>query len=73
MTEIRDQATCRCCKTPLKGTAYMYGGDAYHPKTGERCKVNFYGGYVCSDLCDRRATYDLEESMPGNRMGRSRP
>jgi hypothetical protein len=39
----------------------------------ERAKVNFYGGYVCSDICDKRASYDLEESMPHNRMGRPRP
>lgn len=61
-------ATCRGCGKELKGKPYYMGGTAYHPRTNERCKVNFYGGFVCSDKCDKRASYELEASMPGNRM-----
>lgn len=67
------QAECRNCKRLLRGKAYYLGGQAYHPETREQCKVNKYGGFVCSDLCDARATYDLEASMPYNVMGRRRP
>ena len=67
-------AVCRCCGRELIGKAYQLGGSAYLPGPKmERAKVNFYGGYVCSDICDKRASYDLEESMPHNRMGRPRP
>jgi hypothetical protein len=61
-------AICRGCKKVLKGKPYYMGGSAYHPRTNERCKVNFYGGFVCSDECDKRANYELERSMPGNVM-----
>jgi hypothetical protein len=63
-----EKATCRGCNKELNGKPYYMGGQAYHPRTNERCKVNFYGGFVCSDECDKRANYDHEASMPGNRM-----
>ena len=54
---------CRGCKRELKG-----GGQATvtHPKTGENCKWNFYGGYVCSYECDKASSEELERTMPGN-------
>jgi hypothetical protein len=69
MAQEKEQAVCRGCGLPLKGHAYMYGGDAYHPRTGDRCNVNFYGGYVCSEDCDRRASRELEADMPGGPKG----
>jgi hypothetical protein len=66
MSEIREKATCRRCRMELKGDAYMYGGSAYHPRTGERCPSNHYGGFVCSPECDYRASLDLEQTMPGH-------
>lgn len=59
---------CRGCRRVLKGKPYYMGGSAYHPVTNERCKVNFYGGFVCSDECDKRANYEQESSFPRNRM-----
>lgn len=53
----------------LRGFAYMYGGRAYHPRTGEECKRNHYGGFVCSRGCDFRASLELEQSMPGHGYG----
>jgi len=62
-------ARCRGCGRELRGKPYWMGGSAYHPDTGEQAKVNFYGGFVCSRGCDRRASLELEDSMPG--AGRS--
>lgn len=71
-----EKATCRCCGKELVGKPYYMGGHAYIPETMERCKVNFYGGFVCSRLCDKQASLDLERTMPGhlpNKMSISMP
>ncbi len=62
----RDPATCRGCGKLLKGDDFRYGGVAYHPASGKQCKVNHYGGYVCSEPCDYRSSLDLERTMPGH-------
>lgn len=67
--EVTEYAECRGCGLKLNGTPYYMGGCAYHPVTGERCKVNFYGGYVCSEHCDRESSQELEDSMPGHHPG----
>jgi hypothetical protein len=59
-------AECRGCGLPLRGRPYCYGGSAHHPRTGERAKINHYGGYVCSRTCDYRASLELEQTMPGH-------
>lgn len=59
-------AVCRGCNRPLRGRPYHLGGAAYHPETGERCPSNFYGGFVCSETCDRRASLELDQTMPGH-------
>lgn len=64
-TGKREQATCRGCGRLLIGDAYMYGGSAYLPEGGQ-AKVCYYGGFVCSESCDRRACLELERSMPGH-------
>ena len=64
-------AECRGCGKVLRGTPYEYGGDAYDYETGEKAKVNHYGGYVCSESCDRKASINLESSMPGGKPFRS--
>ncbi len=69
----RKPAVCRNCGMVLRGDAFMYGGLAFHPTTGEQCKQNKYGGFICSEICDKRASYDLEKSQPGNIMGAPRP
>lgn len=65
--EIRKiQAKCRGCGRILIGKPYAYSSIAYHPETGERVKINYYGGFVCSEQCDIRACLELERSMPGH-------
>lgn len=65
-------ATCRGCRMVLRGKPYYMGGSAYHPQTGKQAKVNFYGGYVCSEVYDRRASLELEQTMPGHGMQQPR-
>jgi len=60
-------ATCRGCLKLLAGYEYCFGGQAYHPETQELCKVNTYGGFICSPECDETSTERLENSQPGNR------
>lgn len=60
-----EQATCRGCGMALRGKAYHLGGRAFHPKTGEECPANHYGGFVCSEACDYRASVRQHASMPG--------
>lgn len=50
----------------LQGKPYYMGGRAYHPRTRKQCKVNFYGGFVCSRECDFRSSLRLESTMPGH-------
>jgi hypothetical protein len=66
-----EKAICRWCKRELRGKPYYMGGQAYHPDTGEQCKVNYYGGFVCSEHCDYRSSLELEESMPGHQGQKS--
>ena len=65
-------AECRGCRRVLRGKPYWAGGSAYHPDTGERAKVNHYGGFVCSRQCDFNASLRLEESMPGHGYGQTK-
>lgn len=65
-------ATCRGCGIVLRGKPYYMGGSAYHPRTGERCKVSHYGGFVCSHSCDYRSSVHMLDSMPGC-AGATRP
>lgn len=58
--EAVKQATCRHCGKLLVGIAYELGGPAYHPETGRPCKVNHYGGFVCSESCDIQICTDVE-------------
>jgi hypothetical protein len=58
------KAICRACKKELEGKPYSQGGFAYF--NGKQCKVNYYGGFVCSKQCDYRASLELEQSMPGH-------
>lgn len=53
---------CRGCGKLLIGK-YPY---AYDPKTKKDAKWNYYGGFVCSEACDVRASLELEQSMPGH-------
>lgn len=65
-TTDHEGAVCRGCSAELRGKPYWAGGNAYHPTTGEQVKVCTYGGYVCSSDCDRRASLQLEQTMPGH-------
>jgi len=60
-----ERANCRGCGKIMDGKPYHLGGIALHPETGERCRVNYYGGYICSEWCDRNVCLDMESSMPG--------
>ena len=65
MTDLKELvATCRGCGRALNGKPYYMGGDAFHPVTGERCPISYYGGYVCSEDCDRRSLYEMESIFP---------
>ncbi len=72
--EDKKQAECRNCGKKLRGTAYMYGGDAYIPLEdgGGRAPANFCGGYVCSYSCDYNACLALEQTMPGHSYNQKR-
>lgn len=64
----KEKASCRGCGKPMPGDAYKYGRNSYGHK------INYYGGYVCSERCDFNASLELERSMPGhgnaqNRLG----
>lgn len=61
----QEKAFCRGCDRELNGPPYYTGKPAYHPDTGARCKVNHYGGFVCSRECDYRASLEMHGSMPG--------
>lgn len=61
-----DKAVCRGCGIELRGKPYWAGGSAYRLDNGKRALINHFGGYVCSETCDRRAYLDLESSMPGH-------
>lgn len=60
-----ETAECRGCRIKLNGKPYYMGGRAYHPKTKEQARVNYYGGFVCSERCDFKVCIDMESSMPG--------
>ena len=68
----RERATCRDCGRELDGDAYCYGGRAFVPRApgshapSKEAKINYYGGFVCSEACDYRASLSLEQSMPGH-------
>lgn len=66
MKHSNEHAVCRWCGLILKGKPYHMGGAAYHPRTDERCPINHYGGFVCSESCDFRASLELEQTMPGH-------
>jgi hypothetical protein len=59
---------CRGCGTALEGQPFYTGKPAYI-RTNRFGLVPVptchYGGHVCSERCDRRASAQLEGSMPG--------
>lgn len=59
-------AKCRGCGMVGSGLNYCLGGLAFDPRDGEQWKSNFYGGYVCGEGCDYRASLALEQTMPGH-------
>ena len=65
METIDEVVQCRGCRRVLEGKPYYLGGRAYMPETGEEAKVNFYGGFVCSESCDRRTCIEMESNFPG--------
>ena len=61
-----ETAMCRNCRRKLLGRPYYCGGRAYHPETGYKCPSNYYGGFVCSENCDRAVLFEMESSFPGS-------
>lgn len=65
-----ETAACRGCGKELNGPPYYKGRLAgqlvYDPVTKQEAKINYYGGYVCSEACDYNASLELERSMPGH-------
>ena len=66
MFSSEEHAVCRGCGMVLKGKPYFMGGQAYHPLTNQQCPANYYGGFICSQECDYRASLEQERSMPGH-------
>lgn len=73
---MSEQAECRHCRKPLIGKDYCLGGAAYVPdaqgRPGKRAPSSYYGGYVCSEQCDRATALELEQSMPGHGWSQKR-
>lgn len=56
---MKPKAQCKSCGRHLKGAAYNYkaqGNSAKDPDTDKPVPKNFYGGFVCSRVCDLNAT-----------------
>ena len=70
MKSSDDKAVCRHCGRALIGKPYHLGGAAHipdaHGRPGKRAPSCYYGGYVCSEQCDRATSLELEQSMPGH-------
>lgn len=65
--DIQETAVCRGCGCKLTGKPYYTGNIyAFDPVTKREAKINFYGGFVCSQECDFRSSLELEKSMPGH-------
>lgn len=62
---MEDIAICRGCGMALDGSPYYTGKSAFHPRTKEQAKANYYGGWVCCESCDYRACLEQESSFPG--------
>ena len=60
MSGENQQAKCRGCGLLLIGMPYYQGGVAKHPETKELCKSSFWGGFVCSDGCEREVDRDMK-------------
>ncbi len=69
---MSETAECRGCGMKLKGKPYHLGGPAYHPKTNEMCNVSFWGGFVCSDACDRESDQRQERSIDEHNRANNR-
>lgn len=67
------QAVCRGCGQHLGGSPYWKGGTAFVKRADggykHAAKANHFGGWVCSESCDRRAYLQQEQSMPGHGFG----
>jgi hypothetical protein len=54
----------------MGGSAYVKNASGGYLHAAKR---NYYGGWVCSRVCDRRASLELEQSMPGHGSSQSTP
>lgn len=61
---------CRGCGKLLNGDGSQ-GNSVYDPDTKKDAKWNYYGGWVCSKVCDHNSSLELERSMPGHMGQRS--
>lgn len=62
---MEEKASCRYCGRELVGKPYYTGCSAYDPVTMDQIPVNFYGGFVCSQMCDVRTSIEMSSSIPG--------
>ena len=58
-------AVCRGCGKHLIGKPAYVGERARHPETREWCHRNLFGGFVCSERCDREVLFQMHSSFPG--------
>jgi len=61
---MEEKAECRWCKTEFIGKSYYMGGHAYHKGSMEPVAVHFLGGFVCSDICDKRIMDEFDSTLP---------
>jgi hypothetical protein len=60
-----EETNCRYCgRSIIEKTngAHRY---AYIGNSKELAKWNYYGGWVCTQYCDRNACLEMESSFPG--------
>lgn len=67
MSQNLERAVCRGCGAVLDGKPYYMGGPPPAiPGTSRYAKACHYGGWICSEYCDRNTCLKLERTMPGH-------
>jgi hypothetical protein len=59
---------CRNCRRVLHERIGL--NDAFDPNTRDSARRNYYGGWVCSLDCDRKACVEMEIEWGGSRKSK---
>jgi len=57
-------AECRGCRKEFIGKPYYMGEKAYHKGSMEPVAKHFLGGFVCSDICDKKIMDEFNSTIP---------